>query len=82
MCLFNRKSKKPERSVERPPRPEDWHFTFADLMAEMKAGKRKSIGQPELDWAREYERSMIPAACAFRSKGMCTKLCMTWKWSS
>jgi hypothetical protein len=79
MCLFNRlvgrKSKKPEQSVERPPRPEDWHFTFADLMAEMKAGKRKSVGQPELDWARDYERSMIPAA-------MCTKLCTTWKWSS
>ncbi|MCW5205801.1 hypothetical protein VU08_02555 [Desulfobulbus sp. F5] len=69
MCLFNRKSKKPERSVERPPRPEDWHFTFADLMAEMKAEKRKSIGQPELDWARDYERSMIPATMRFPQKG-------------
>jgi hypothetical protein len=40
----------------------DWNFTFADLMAEMKAGKRDSVGQPELDWVRDYERSLIPAA--------------------
>jgi hypothetical protein len=69
MCLFNRlagrKSRKPERGVvERPPRPEDWHFTFADLMAE----KRQSVGQPELDWARDYERSLIPPAMRFPQK--------------
>jgi hypothetical protein len=73
MCLFNRlvshKSKKPEQSIERLPRPEGWHFTFADLMAEMKAGKRQSIGQPELDWARDYERSLIPATMRFPQKG-------------
>ncbi len=69
MCLFNRKKRKSQQSIERPPRPEDWHYTFADLMAEMQAGKRQSVGQPELDWAREYERSLIPAAMRFPQKG-------------
>jgi hypothetical protein len=38
-------------------------------MAEMEAGKRKSVGQPELDWAREYERSLIPDGARFPQKG-------------
>lgn len=44
-----------------PPRPADWALTLDDLMAEAKAGKRRRIGQPELQWARDYERSLLPA---------------------
>lgn len=43
-----------------PPRPADWTHTLEDLMAEAKAGKRDRIGQPELTWARDYERSLLP----------------------
>jgi hypothetical protein len=38
-------------------------------MAEVEAGKRKSVGPPELDWAREYERSLIPDGVRFPQKG-------------
>lgn len=45
-----------------PPMPEGWNLTMSDLMEEMKEGKRKSIGSPETDWAREYARSKISAS--------------------
>lgn len=54
---------------EVPPTPPGWNLTFADLLAEMKAGKRKSIGRPELHWARDYERSLIPAHMHFPQQG-------------
>lgn len=38
-------------------------------MAEMETGVRKSLGSPEADWAREYERSLIPAGSRFPRKG-------------
>ncbi len=38
-------------------------------MAEAKAGKRPAVGQPEIDWARDYERSLIPADMRFPCKG-------------
>lgn len=50
-------------------RPVDWKLTIADLMLEMKEGKRKSIGQPDLDWAREYEISIIPDGYRFPKTG-------------
>jgi len=52
-----------------PPRPHGWNLTIADLMAEMKAGKRKSIDSPEAEWARDYERSLIPAEMRFPKQG-------------
>jgi hypothetical protein len=52
-----------------PPMPSDWKLTYADLVAEAKAGKRSSIGRPEMDWAKEYERSLIPADMRFPRKG-------------
>jgi hypothetical protein len=52
-----------------PPRPQGWNLTIADLMAEMNAGKRKSIGSPEAEWARDYERSLIPADTRFPKQG-------------
>ena len=52
-----------------PPGPPGWNQTFADLMAEMKAGKRPSIGQAEMAWAKDYERSLIPEGSRFPQKG-------------
>lgn len=52
-----------------PPAPAGWKLTIADLCAEMKAGKRKSVGSPETDWARDYERSLLPANTRFPKKG-------------
>ncbi len=52
-----------------PPMPSDWKLTYADLVAEAKAGKRKSIGRAEMEWAKEYERSLIPADMRFPQKG-------------
>lgn len=50
-------------------RPADWNLTVEDLFAEMNAGKRKSLGQPEIEWAREYEKSLIPKGTRFPKKG-------------
>lgn len=52
-----------------PPRPSTWNLTIEDLIAEISAGKRASIKQPELDWARDYEASLIPANVRFPRKG-------------
>jgi hypothetical protein len=52
-----------------PERPPDWNLTLDDLMAEMKAGKRKSVGNPQAEWARQYERSLIPECTRFPRKG-------------
>jgi hypothetical protein len=52
-----------------PPRPTDWNKTIDDLMQEMTAGLRKEIRQRELDWAREYSRSLIPDGLRYPRKG-------------
>lgn len=61
----------PERRPRQPPppRPLDWRLTVADLMQEMMDGKRESVGSPEVDWAREYERSQVPQGARFPRKG-------------
>jgi hypothetical protein len=48
-----------------PPRPKDWTKTFADLDAEYKSGSRQTLGSPETDWARDYERSLLPSDTRF-----------------
>jgi hypothetical protein len=52
-----------------PPPPPGWARTIADLFDEMKAGKRSHVGSPETDWARDYERSLIPNDMRFPVKG-------------
>lgn len=52
-----------------PPRPPDWTLTIADLMAEIRAGKRKGFGRPEMEWAKDYERSLLPEGIRFPQKG-------------
>ncbi|MEP6677237.1 MAG: hypothetical protein ABJA78_18900 [Ferruginibacter sp.] len=53
----------------KPARPADWKLTIDDLMTEMKEGKRTGIDQPDLDWAREYEISLIPESYSFPRQG-------------
>jgi hypothetical protein len=52
-----------------PPAPHGWNKTIEDLFDEARAGKRASVGSPEIDWARDYERSLIPAGTRFPKKG-------------
>src|SRR6185369_9789133 len=52
-----------------PPAPPGWNKTIAALCAETNRGERSSVGSPELDWARDYERSQIPAGMRFPRKG-------------
>lgn len=48
--------------------PENWNLSISDLMDEIDSGKRESASQQEFDWAREYERSLIPDDVRFPQK--------------
>ena len=52
-----------------PPAPSGWNKTITDLIAEMNNGTRKSVGSPEVDWARDYERNMLPKEIRFPQQG-------------
>lgn len=52
-----------------PPRPEGWNKSLEDLAAEMRQGLRSSLGSPEVEWALDYERSLLPAGTRFPQKG-------------
>ena len=52
-----------------PPAPLGWNKTIADLSAEANKGIRKTVGRPEIDWARDYERSLLPEGIRFPKKG-------------
>jgi len=52
-----------------PERPADWCLTIDDLMTEQRVGRRKTVGAPELSWARAYERSLIPEEVRFPARG-------------
>jgi hypothetical protein len=52
-----------------PPAPHGWNKTIEDLFDEARSGKRASVGSPEIDWARDYERSLLPAGTRFPKKG-------------
>jgi len=55
-------------SNQTPPAPPGWNKTIKDLLEE--ANKSASaVGQPEVDWARDYERRLIPAGTRFPKKG-------------
>ncbi|MCB9426331.1 MAG: hypothetical protein H6584_04805 [Flavobacteriales bacterium] len=43
-----------------PVKPKDWCLTYEDLKQEAKSGKRKTIRRYEIEWANEYEKSLIP----------------------
>lgn len=67
--IFRTKTVDKIRPTDRPPRPADWTLTIDDLMREMKEGKRKIVEQPYIDWAREYEISVIPKSYRFPKTG-------------
>lgn len=64
--FFKGKNIKKEEIINKP---DDWNLTISDLMEELKEGKRKSIQGNELNWAREYERTLIPKNYIFPKKG-------------
>jgi hypothetical protein len=52
-----------------PPAPAGWNKTLEDLCAEMHSGIRKSIDGQEAEWARNYERSLLPETIRFPGPG-------------
>jgi hypothetical protein len=52
-----------------PPAPPGWNKTLAELMAEVDSGRRPNVGSPEIDWARDYERSLLPPDTRFPCEG-------------
>lgn len=63
--IFFRKKK----STNSSDRPTDWKKTSTDLFDEMRLQGRGCIPQKELEWAADYERSLIPAGYRFPKKG-------------
>ncbi len=63
---FKEKEQKP---IQSQLKPKDWNKTISDLMTEMKEGKRPNVGPPEIGWAIEYERELIPNDYRFPKKG-------------
>jgi hypothetical protein len=51
-----------------PPAPPGWNKTIQDLSNEAKK-IGSPVGSPEVDWARDYERSLIPVGTRFPKKG-------------
>jgi len=66
---FQARPDTPQPATQIPPRPADWSLTIADLMDELKAGKRDSLGSPEREWALAYQRSLIPKGNRFPRLG-------------
>src|SRR3954463_436573 len=50
------------------PRPPDWKKTLADLTEEM-AQRIRFPDPDEIEWARDYERSLLPAGTIFPRSG-------------
>jgi hypothetical protein len=51
------------------PAPSGWNKTGQDLVSEMKSGLRKSISVQEAEWARNYDRSLLPKGVRFPRPG-------------
>ena len=52
-----------------PPVPPGWKKTISDLLAEAQRGERSSVGSPEVDWARNFERNQVPSGVRFPRRG-------------
>jgi hypothetical protein len=50
------------------PAPPGWNKTIDDLFDESKKNG-STVGPPEVEWARDYERSLIPAGTRFPKRG-------------
>jgi hypothetical protein len=51
-----------------PPAPPGWNKTIQDLSDEAKE-TGSAVGSPEVEWARDFERSLLPAGTRFPKKG-------------
>ena len=51
-----------------PPAPLGWNKTIQNLFDESKK-TGSAVGSPEVEWARDYERSLIPVGTRFPKKG-------------
>jgi len=51
-----------------PPAPSGWNKTLQDLFDESKKSG-SAVGPPEVEWAKDYKRSLIPAGTRFPKKG-------------
>ena len=51
------------------PAPPGWNRTIDDLMAELDRGERDGITGEEAEWAREFERSLLPPDTIFPADG-------------
>ncbi|MFZ5563801.1 MAG: hypothetical protein ACOZBW_07080 [Thermodesulfobacteriota bacterium] len=69
MSLFDRLSGRGKKKPDPPPRPEGWNLTLTDLMDEVETGRWGPLKPHELEWARDYERSLIPDTMRFPRKG-------------
>jgi hypothetical protein len=49
----------------RKPAPPGWNKTIEDLFQEMKQGERLFGTGDEIEWARDYERSLLPSGTVF-----------------
>lgn len=58
-----------QKSTNSSDRPTDWKKTTTDLYNELHSGKRSFIPQNELEWAEDYQRSLIPSNYKFPKKG-------------
>lgn len=62
-------STKQDKRGSRGACPAGWNLTIEALYDEFFAGKRGQPSERELDQAREYERSLLPADCRFPRRG-------------
>jgi hypothetical protein len=51
-----------------PPAPPGWNKTIQNLFDESKK-TGSAVGPPEVEWARDYERSLIPVGTKYPKKG-------------
>lgn len=66
--FLNRKKVTPQE-IKKKERPSDWTLTVNELFNEFNTKKRKSIQQYEVEWAKDYERSLYPKNTVFPRKG-------------
>jgi hypothetical protein len=51
------------------PRPPGWNKTLDDLVQEITRGARWFVSGEEAEWARDYERSLLPSGTVFPRGG-------------
>ncbi|MEW6126852.1 MAG: hypothetical protein AB1757_07415 [Acidobacteriota bacterium] len=65
MTLIRRIHVRHQQNAMSKPAPPGWNKTIEDLFEEIKQGKRLFSTGDELEWARDYERSLLPSGIVF-----------------